>query len=378
MVRQRDSSTLLNSDKKLPVFIAYRFKEVRGISCTAKYCPTKENPADLLTKGISARILEKNKFWWNGPSWLHRGDWPISELFDSAIHHVSLSTARDDDLLANSDQTGDNKIVNEPEREMPATGIQFIVDANRCSKLPKLLRVSALVLRFVSNLKKSAVRKRGPITADEIQHAEHVWIKHIQQETYGRRSVQQKRQFATTEKQLKLFADESGILRCDGRLQNAPIGYDTKFPILLPNNHRFTYLLILDAHSQLLHAGVQSTVTNLQQRFWIPKLRHTARFLLRRCVTCRKISGTSYTYPVQIPLQTERVNITPPFTVTGVDFTGALYIKSTKTVRDTKVYACLFTCAVTQVVHLELVTYLSSRGFLQAFRRFCGEKFTSK
>ncbi|XP_070537230.1 uncharacterized protein [Ptychodera flava] len=221
-----------------------------------------ENPADLLTRGISARNLETNKLWWNGPSWLHHGDWPISELFDSAIHHVSLSAARDDDLLGNSDQTGDNKIVSEPEREMPATGIQFIVDANRYSNLPKLLRVSALVIRFVSNLKKSAVRKRGPITADEIQHAELVWIKHIQQETYGRRSVQQKGQFATTQKQLKLFADESGILRCDGRLQNVPIGYDVKFPILLPNNHRFTDHLILDAHSRLLHAGVQSTVTN--------------------------------------------------------------------------------------------------------------------
>ncbi|XP_070576393.1 uncharacterized protein [Ptychodera flava] len=104
----------LNSDKKLPVFIANRVKEIRGISFTAKYCPTKENPADLLTRGISARNLETNKLWWNGPSWLHHGDWPISELFDSAVHHVSLSAARDDDLLGNSDQTGDNKIVNEP------------------------------------------------------------------------------------------------------------------------------------------------------------------------------------------------------------------------------------------------------------------------
>jgi hypothetical protein len=58
-----------------------------------------------------------------------------------------------------------------------------------------------------------------------------------------------------------------------------------------------------------------------------------------------------------------------PFTVTGVDFTGALYI-STKDRMETKAYICLFTCGSTRAVHLELVPDLTEDSFLQTFRRF--------
>ena len=37
-------------------------------------------------------------------------------------------------------------------------------------------------------------------------------------------------------------------------------------------------------------------------------------------------------------------------------------------------YICLFTCANTRAVHLEVVTDLTEENFLQAFRRFVGRK----
>ena len=41
---------------------------------------------------------------------------------------------------------------------------------------------------------------------------------------------------------------------------------------------------------------------------------------------------------------------------------------------EQKVYICLFTCANTRAVHLEVVTDLTEEKFLQAFRRFVGHK----
>ena len=55
-----------------------------------------------------------------------------------------------------------------------------------------------------------------------------------------------------------------------------------------------------------------------------------------------------------------------PFEVTGIDFTGALYVRGNP--GETKVYICLFTCAVSRAVHLEIVTDLTVECFLQAFR----------
>ena len=41
---------------------------------------------------------------------------------------------------------------------------------------------------------------------------------------------------------------------------------------------------------------------------------------------------------------------------------------------ETKCYVCLFTCAVTRAVHLEVISDLTERSFLQAFRRFTSRK----
>ena len=54
-----------------------------------------------------------------------------------------------------------------------------------------------------------------------------------------------------------------------------------------------------------------------------------------------------------------------------IDFTGALYVKERE---ETKVYICLFSCAVTRAVHLEVVIDLTVETFLLAFRRFCSRK----
>ncbi|XP_045198526.2 uncharacterized protein LOC123552845 [Mercenaria mercenaria] len=64
-----------------------------------------------------------------------------------------------------------------------------------------------------------------------------------------------------------------------------------------------------------------------------------------------------------------RVQDASPFTVTGVDFTGALYVRN-RNDAEKKAYICLFTCASTRAVHLEVVPDLSEESFIQAFRRF--------
>ena len=71
-----------------------------------------------------------------------------------------------------------------------------------------------------------------------------------------------------------------------------------------------------------------------------------------------------------------RVNYTDPFTVTGVDFTGALYVRASD--GECKVYICLFTCAASRAAHLEIVLNLTVESFLQAFRRFAGRRSTPK
>ena len=97
-----------------------------------------------------------------------------------------------------------------------------IIDCNKYSSLQRLVRVTAYVKRFVHNISRKE-RITGPLSTNEIQEAEILWIKDMQ----GHLQVDE------LEKQLGLFKDEKGIIRCRGRLGNSQASYDTKFPALL-------------------------------------------------------------------------------------------------------------------------------------------------
>ena len=71
--------------------------------------------------------------------------------------------------------------------------------------------------------------------------------------------------------------------------------------------------------------------------------------------------------PDPSPLSLARVQDVPLFSVTRVDFMGTMYVRNEGAVGECKVYVCLFTCATTQTIHLEVVTDLTERTFLQAF-----------
>ena len=93
-------------------------------------------------------------------------------------------------------------------------------------------------------------------------------------------------------------------------------------------------------------------------------------------VANKRVHRTALYPPDDLP--SNRVSEDPPFTHIGLDFAGPLYVE-TKTSEDEsdesqKVYVCLFTCASTQAVHLELTRALSVQSFLLAFRRFTSRR----
>lgn len=54
--------------------------------------------------------------------------------------------------------------------------------------------------------------------------------------------------FSDWKTQYGLYLDESGVWRCRGRLCNSDLPLTTKFPIILPNGHHFTTLVVMDCH----------------------------------------------------------------------------------------------------------------------------------
>ena len=77
--------------------------------------------------------------------------------------------------------------------------------------------------------------------------------------------------------------------------------------------------------------------------------------------------------PATAELPEFRVKQSRPFSHVGVDFADPMFVKQRKGVSK-KVYLCLFTCAVTRAVHLEIFEDLSMVEFLLCLRRFSGTR----
>ena len=172
--------------------------------------------------------------------------------------------------------------------------------------------------------------------------------------------------------QFGLFMDHDQVVRCRGRLNNSTLPLGTKNPILLPHSHCYIKLLISDFHVRMKHGGVNDTLAAIREEFWILKGRQAVKQIVRHCITCKRMDGHPYP-PVSAPdLPTVRVSDDAPFTSTGVDFAGPLYVS--QPTESSKVYVCLFTCASTRAIHLELVPNLNTGSFLLAFCRFVGRR----
>ncbi len=64
------------------------------------------------------------------------------------------------------------------------------------------------------------------------------------------------------------------------------------------------------------------------------------------------------------PIPEFRVQPSPPFTHTGVDFAGPLYVKMTGVQENGKVWICLYTCCAVRAVHLDLVPDMTAEAFI--------------
>ena len=83
---------------------------------------------------------------------------------------------------------------------------------------------------------------------------------------------------------------------------------------------------------------------------------------------CRKFLGGSFKLPKFAPFPAERTEEATPFSHTGLDYFGPVYVKSDN--QPAKAWVCLFTCLKIRAVHLEYVPDMTTSEFLGAFHHF--------
>ena len=379
-----DSSAVLcwiRNEKIWRQYVHQRVKEIRELSEKESWnhCPGEVNPADLPSRGVPVDELVSSSLWWNGPAFLQRPEeeWPKLS-FQKEINTTAAAE------IVKQPQNVTRVLVGAVSVQTP--NLNGVIDCKRYSSKLRLLRVTAYVIRFISKLRNKTKRTNEQVSghsspdrhlsATEILRAEDMWIRSVQESSFPEELNHLRNQSKTSAppnvRNLGLYIDNDGLLRCKGRLHNAPVLEEAKRPMVLPSKHYFTELVIRQVHQDVKHSGISHTLSMLRERFWVLRGRETVKRVLRVCLVCRRHQSRLFSRRTPPDLPRIRVDDAPPFTNTGLDFLGPLYILEGST--TSKVYVCLYTCAATRAVHLELTRALTTQAFLLSFRRFTSRR----
>ncbi|CAG2227654.1 unnamed protein product [Mytilus edulis] len=158
------------------------------------------------------------------------------------------------------------------------------------------------------------------------------------------------------------------LIRSKGRLN-----YDlSTCPVILPNKHHVTTLIIRYYHETTGHVGKQQVLAASREKYWILKGSSAVKTVIDRCVPCKRQHGPFCKQQMAPLLEEQMTADKPPFTFVGVDYFGPLNVKLGRSV--VKRYGCLFTCLTTRAVHIEIAHSLNTDSFISAFQRFTSRR----
>nr|CAI5863233.1 unnamed protein product [Callosobruchus analis] len=154
-----DSTIVLNwlqtPPHMLKQFVNNRVAEIQELSANFewRHVLSGDNPADLLTRGLSPENLIKNDLWWHGPHWLKQSSvhWPCSIIEkvevpeQRRVLHIQLST--------------------------------IDISFERFSNLSRLQRSFAYVLRFISKCRNSKTFTTSYLSVEELNNTAHIGIR---------------------------------------------------------------------------------------------------------------------------------------------------------------------------------------------------------
>ena len=325
------------------------------ININFKYVVSEDNPADLVTRGLSFEDFHSQiKFWNEGPSWLSEIQiaWPNSNLGSLSETNKNIINEVSCNLVQNEDHK-----------------IPVLFDIRKFSNLSKLFGVTKVIYSFMK-------------FANPMEKSKIYWFKFMQAESFAveleyLRSIKDQKTLKTIPplvRDLDLFLDEKGILRSRGRIgKTTYYDFDIINPILLAKNHYLTRLIVEFYHLKVKHLGLQTTLNEVRLAgYWIPRMRQSIKNVINECLVCRKINSLAFKYPKINNLPKHRVNLVKPFNHTGIDYTGHLFVKDSKTDSNEKqkFYILIFTCLNIRAIHIELVSDMTVKQFVLAFQRF--------
>ena len=290
------------SPQRYKIFIANRIASTVNLIPTSawRHVPTKENPADAASRGLTASELKDHPLWWHGPPWLLQQ--PVK-----MPPQPSTST-----LIKLQQEEAKPQICN----ITAVTAAECMED--QFNSYHKLLKVICWIRRLAWCMRNKHRRPQHYFSTQEAREATQLLLHRSQLRSFSKELKQLKanppKDISQSSPILKLRprVDDHGTLRVGGRLSNANIPEYEKHPTILSSRDHFTNLLFRYYHLQLGHCGPTALLSHASYIYHVVGARRLSRDICQKCVTCRAAAAKVSTQLIgQLP--PERVD--PDFTL---------------------------------------------------------------
>ncbi|KAH9403312.1 hypothetical protein TYRP_015195 [Tyrophagus putrescentiae] len=320
--------------------IALRIRKISKLAPTAtfRHVTTKENLADIASRGATMAQLVKVK------QWLEAGELPSSTQFEHTLSSQVMTVST-----------------------MPTT------DPNqcRCTRYATY-QLAVGTYRYVARLLKRMSPKYDDLP--ELDLALIFLIREVQQNHFQHHIADvDAAANITFDKQslLRNFGahlDQHGLVRLRTRIeQSVNFSYEEVHPIILPPHCHFSRLVIANTHHQLFHPGVERTCSSIRERFFIINQRRMVKHFVNNCQICRRKRHTVSTIR-HGPVPAFRYDVSsPPFTNTGIDLFGPVKVPMEG---DAKVYGVIYVCATSRLVYIDAIPDMTAESVFKSVTQF--------
>ncbi|CAG2227643.1 unnamed protein product [Mytilus edulis] len=351
-----------NTSRRFKTFVANRLSVIQNTTSLDqwRHVDSKQNPADIASRGIDACDRKNLDIWLNGPKFLHKNSehWPRNVLDEElGISDTDTEIKKEIAVHATTNNAIDNLL-------------------GYFSDWIKLRRSIAWFRRFKIYCRNRYLGHHlpcnsGNLNVTELREATDEILAHVQMSYFSDEITNLKK--AKPVKKGSRIASLNPVLVNELIRSKGRLNYDlSTCPVILPNKHHVTTLIIRYYHETTGHVGKQQVLAASREKYWILKGSSAVKTVIDRCVPCKRQHGPFCKQQMAPLLEEQMTADKPPFTFVGVDYFGPLNVKLGRSV--VKRYGCLFTCLTTRAVHIEIAHSLNTDSFISAFQRFTSRR----
>lgn len=339
-----------NEAKRFHVFVANRVAEINQSTIPKQWChvSSDDNPADIASRGASARELVENEKWLHGPSFLQEPD--ISHYIQKNQKSSVAINPEDPEIRKVTHATTVSK--------------SLVTKYTKFSCWKTLVKSMSILRACIRNKRESGKAWRAPqISVQDLIDTEEFIIRTVQEAAFPAQEME------PSLKDLNPQLDEKGVMRIGGRAEKAAWwNYTQKHPAIIPKHSHVANLIIGEQHQQIHHLGYRSTLCAVRESgYWIVNGSCAIKKHLKDCLPCKKLRAQPGNQKMgDLPI--ERLERTAPFTHVGMDVFGPFYVKDRRT--EAKRWGLVITCLYSRAIHLEVLEDMTTDCLILAMRCF--------